>query len=50
MDQRGVEKLQVTHTRAVVPPEGKLAVLERPDGGFRGSRDSPIEIRNVDLR
>ena len=50
VNQCGVKELEMIHTEAVGPPEGKPAALERPDGGFRGSKDSPIEIRDVNPR
>ena len=48
-DPRGVDELPALHAGALRSPEGKSAVLEGPDGEIRGSRGSPIRMRDMDL-
>ena len=43
-----VDELQALHAKAVRPTKGKSAAPEGPDGVIRGSRGSPIRIRDMD--
>ena len=47
-DPYGVDELQPLHAGAVPPLDlGKSAAPESPDGEIRGSRDSPVRIRDM---
>ena len=43
-----MDELQALHAGAVRPAEGKSTVPEGPDGEIRGSRGSPIRVRDMD--
>ena len=45
---RGVDGLQALQAGTVRPPEGKPAVSEGADGEVRGSRSSPVRMRDMD--